>query len=289
MGWYDYDEHFYYEEPDEPDRIPGSIYIAGPIRAVSKRGDIGVEWWGRQWVAALDRLMGDGRLNRGKRYARNGSVLDMEIAHGVAFAHVQGSRPYHTYVSLKPFTNEEWDLAIKALSEQAIYAAKLLAGEMPEDIEKIFDGMGSSLFPRNDRDIEFDCSCPDWGDPCKHGAAVYYLLAEQIDADPFTLFHLRGKSREAVLDKLRALRGGGVDEAVEGQEPSAEMAPRLDADLEAFWDGSELKVVQTMPSREGEPFVFRQLGEPPMGTKKEFRKIYKSIADEAAKWLGLEE
>jgi uncharacterized Zn finger protein len=160
---------------------------------------------------------------------------------------------------------------------------------MPEDIEAIFDGMGSSLFPRNERDISFDCSCPDWGDPCKHGAAVYYLLAEQIDADPFTLFHLRGQSRDAVLGKLRTLRGGGVDESSDGQDASVALAPRLDVDLEAFWAGSEVNLVRTMPSRDGEPFVFRQLGEPPMGTKKEFRKIYQAIAGEAAKWLGLEE
>jgi uncharacterized Zn finger protein len=290
MGWYDYDD-FDYNEPSEPDRIPGSIFVHGPIRAVSKRGDIGVEWWGRQWVIAVDRVIGDGRLERGKRYARNGSVLDMEIAHGQAFAHVQGSRsrPYHTYVSLKPFTDEEWDLAIRALSEQAIYAAKLLAGEMPENIEAIFDGMGSSLFPRNHKDIQFDCSCPDWGDPCKHGAAVYYLLAEQIDADPFTLFHLRGRSREKVLSQLRAFRGVSEDESAPETSVEIALTPPLDSDLSNFWAAPDVNLVRSMPARDDKPFAFRQLGEPPMGAKDELGKIYKAIAEEAAKWLGLEE
>jgi len=166
MGWYYYDDDDFYEEPPEPDRQPGAISIKGPIHAVSRRGDIGVEWWGRQWVAALDRVMRDARLDRGKRYARNGSVEDLEIGYGAAFAHVSGSRGrrYHTYVRLKPLTDKEWDQALQALSEQAIYSAKLLAGEMPGDIEAIFDGLGTSLFPRNTKDIQFDCSCPDWGE-----------------------------------------------------------------------------------------------------------------------------
>lgn len=291
MGWYYDDDEFGYREPPEPDKQVGAIFIQGPIQAVSKRGDIGVEWWGRQWVAALDRLIGDGRLNRGKRYARNGSVVDLEIAYGQAFAHVLGSRNrrYHSYVSLKPFSDKEWDTAIKALSEQAIYSAKLLAGEMPGDIEAIFDGMGSSLFPRNNRDIQFDCSCPDWGDPCKHSAAVYYLLAEQLDADPFILFHLRGRNRETVLSQLRSHRGIQVDDGMTHSAVEMKSAPPLDADLDSFWEGVEGYLVRSMPIREDRAFIFRQLGDPPDKTGKELDGIYKDIGDEASRWLGLGE
>ena len=97
-------------------------------------------------------------------------------------------------------------IPLAALAGQAIYSAKLLAGEMPADIESVFQSVDLSLFPRSLDDIYFECSCPDSGNPCKHAAAVYYLLAEQIDADPFVLFHLRGRTRDQVLAALRGHR-----------------------------------------------------------------------------------
>lgn len=150
MGWGYDDDYYGYYEPPPPDPIPNAIWIAGEVRAQSKREAIGTQWWGQQWITAIERVREDGRLDRGKRYARNGSVTDLEIAYGQAFAYVSGSqgRRYHSYVRLKSFTKEEWDAALDALAQQAIYTAKLLAGEMPGDIEAIFDDMGTSLFPR---------------------------------------------------------------------------------------------------------------------------------------------
>jgi uncharacterized Zn finger protein len=291
MGWYYYGDSDY-EEPPEPDPLPNAITIQGPIHAVSKRGDIGVEWWGRQWVEALGRIRDTGRLDRGKRYARNGSVRDMQIGHGIAFAHVSGSRAsrYHSYVELKPLRDDQWERALQALSEQAIYSAKLLAGEMPGDIETIFEQQGASLFPQVRNDIQFDCSCPDWGDPCKHCAAVFYLLAEQLDADPFILFHLRGRTREQVIDQLRAYRGEDV--ASDGdttEETTQYIAPPLDADLDAFWKGGSVDFVRQRPTKPARPFMFRQLGEPPGNTADEFRQVYDEVATEALYWLGLED
>jgi uncharacterized Zn finger protein len=142
---------------------PDTLVIEGPVRAVSTRGDIGREWWGREWVAAMEHLGLTARLQRGKRYARNGSVKRLEIGRGIAFAPVQGSRrnPYRTAIHLKPLTPDEWERALEALAEQAIYSAKLLAGEMPGDIEGVFQSAGLSLFPQSKEDIIFECSCPD--------------------------------------------------------------------------------------------------------------------------------
>jgi len=183
---------------------PDAIITDGPLMAKSRRGAFGESWWGQQWVAAMDRNDPDGRLERGRTYARNGAVRRLEISHGLVYAEVQGSSyyPYTTKIRLKPFSDIVWEKAMQALSDQAIYAAKLLAGEMPSDIESIFQSVELSLFPQERREISFECSCPDDGYPCKHAAAVYYLMAEQLDSDPFLLFHLRGRSREQVLSVL---------------------------------------------------------------------------------------
>jgi uncharacterized Zn finger protein len=291
MGWwYEYDDE--YEDDNytlsDYQTPPEAIILGGPVRAVSARGAIGREWWGQQWVAAMERLGVTGRLERGKRYARNGSVLSLEISHGMAYAKVQGSRPspYRTAVSLKTFNDTEWKKALAALAGQAIYAAKLLAGEMPSDIEAVFQSVGLSLFPRSLKDIVFTCSCPDWGDPCKHAAAVYYLLAEQLDVDPFILFHLRGRTREQVLAVLRSHRSAAVtgDEAVALPD-----VPPLDADLAGFWAGSAVNLIRSAPVRPEQPPLLRRLGDPPGNIDGALRDLYATISDEAYRWLGLDD
>lgn len=286
--WNDYDEpeldDYTLSDYETP---PEALILGSPIRAISKRGPIGKEWWGQQWVAALERLEVTGRLQRGKRYARNGSVLSMEMGHGLTFAHVQGSYgyAYRTAVELKIFSDREWQQALAALAEQAIYAAKLLAGEMPADIEAVFQGVGLSLFPRSLKDILFECSCPDWGDPCKHSAAVYYLLAEQLDADPFTLFHLRGRTREQVLAALRSFRSTAVNgEAL----PVTPDVPPLDADLSTFWTGPTHHLIRSVPLIPDALPMLRQLGQPPGNLGNVLRGLYSGMSNEAFRWLGLE-
>ncbi len=293
--WYRYDDEDDGEEFDDYTLSdyatpPEAIILGSPVRAISRRGPIGQEWWGQQWVKAMERLGVTGRLDRGKRYARNGSVLSVEISHGITFARVQGSRSYayRTAVHLQTFSDDEWDDALTALSEQAIYAAKLLAGEMPADIEAVFQSVDLSLFPRSLKDIVFECSCPDdWGDPCKHAAAVYYLLAEQLDADPFTLFHLRGRTREQVLSRLRNYRSVTVS-----GDPDAIItpdAPPLDADLDAFWTGSAVNLIRSAPVRPDAPPLLRRLGDPPGALADSLRDLYAAMSDEAYRWLGMDE
>jgi uncharacterized Zn finger protein len=294
--WSDYDDfehHFYPYDRHRDDPIlgdheppPDAITISGPVQAISRRGDIGVEWWGRRWVETFEDIGDAGRLQRGKRYARNGSVEDIEIDRGRAFARVQGSRmvPYRTAITLQTFSDEEWDEAFDALAGQAIYSAKLLAGEMPADIEKMFRSLGLPLFPHDVNDLDFHCSCPDPAEPCKHAAALYYLLAEQLDADPFTLFHLRGRSREQVLARLHAHRG--ITAAAEPGVAPAEAGPRtapLDADLEAFWLGSELNLVRTAPVTPKRSPMLRLLGKPPSDIEEDLQRLYVLVA-KAAYW-----
>lgn len=244
MSWwkdeYSYRDQWFQDDPTLGDRppTPDTIFVSGTVDAISRRGPIGVEWWSRVWVENLQKLAHDVRLERGRRTARKGVVHDLKISYGRVFARVSGSyyAPYRTAIEFRTFTDEEWNRVLAALSEQAIYGAKLLAGEMPVNIETVFENFGLSLFPSTPRDVQFACSCMDYEEPCKHASAIYYLLAEQLDADPLTLFHLRGRSREQVLAMLRAHRGvaasnnGGGDE----ETPEPDIAS-LEADLAAFW------------------------------------------------------
>jgi uncharacterized Zn finger protein len=136
------------------------------------------------------------------------------------------------------------------------------------------------------KDVNFTCSCPDWGEPCKHAAAVYYLLAEQMDADPFILMHLRGHTREQVLAVLRSHRSV----AVNGNEviPAVLDAPSLDADLHAFWTGSAVNLVRSAPIRPGQPPLLHRLGDPPGNISGGLRELYAIVSDEAYRWLGLD-
>ena len=280
--WYSDDD--YYDDDEytlsDYDTPHDALKIVGPVRAVSRRGDIGQEWWGQQWVEALEDMGLDGRLQRGKRYACNGSVQMLEISHGSVYAEVQGSRPrpYRTSINLKPLSDTQWQEALNALSEQAIYVAKLLAGEMPGDIEGVFQKVGLSLFPRSQRDIDFVCSCPDWGDPCKHAAAVYYLVAEQLDNDPFILFHIRGRKRDAILKALRQYDIG---------DTPREASESYSLGADGFWEAEATALVRHMPTKMDEPFALRQLGKPPAPIEKELHQLYRDISTEARRWLGL--
>jgi uncharacterized Zn finger protein len=184
------------------------VDVEDGIKAKSKRGKFVKNWWADRWIAALKPLMDSGRLSRGRSYARRGQVMDIDVAPGRITSRVQGSRrtPYKVNIQLKPLRDQQWDKVLDALAEQAIFAAQLLNGEMPADIENVFEALQVPLFPASRGDLETNCSCPDWANPCKHIAAVYYLLGERFDEDPFLLFELRGRSQEEIAVALRERR-----------------------------------------------------------------------------------
>ena len=189
-------------EPSRP------IQVEGGIRARSQRGAIGEQWWSRRFTDVLESFGMTGRLARGRNYARRGQVLGFEISCGYVTAQVQGSRPkpYRVRLAVTPLTKPQWRKVEQALAGQALFRAKLLAGEMPREIEQVFADCGTSLFPYSARDLEMSCSCPDWGVPCKHVAAVCYVLAEDFDLDPFGILAWRGRGREDLLAALRLTR-----------------------------------------------------------------------------------
>ena len=184
------------------------IRVDGGIRAKSKRGAIGEQWWSRRFISVLESYGMSGRLARGRSYARAGQVLDFELSQGKVTARVQGSRvrPYQVRIGVLPLTTAQWRRVQDRLASQALFRAKLLAGEMPREIEEVFAECGTPLFPRSPADLDMHCSCPDWEVPCKHLAAVCYVLAEDFDRDPFGMLAWRGKARDELLAALRRIQ-----------------------------------------------------------------------------------
>ncbi|MFC0002941.1 SWIM zinc finger family protein [Micromonospora siamensis] len=187
------------------------VRVDGGLKARSTRGAIGVSWWSRRFLEVLESFALGTRLTRGRSYARRGQVLSLTVAPGLVTADVQGSRPqpYQVAIELAPFPAALWDRIERELAAQAFFSARLLAGDLPAELEEVFVAAGAPLFPRSVGELTQRCSCPDFAVPCKHLAATFYLLAEAFDADPFELLHWRGRSRTELLDRLRRLRGAG--------------------------------------------------------------------------------
>jgi uncharacterized Zn finger protein len=193
----------------------------------------GTTWWGQRWIEALESLLGgdSGRLSRGRTYARAGRTHDLAVKGGTVTAKVTGSRdePYAIEIRLAQLSEPKWVAAIAQMAEKAQFTAELLAGAMPREIDSAFRAAGVSLFPQTRAELKTKCSCPDWGDPCKHVAATHYILGEVFDRDPFLLFELRGRTKAEVLAALRAARGGTSAGARDATAPAGASSEPSDA------------------------------------------------------------
>jgi uncharacterized Zn finger protein len=223
------------------------IRVVGGLQARSQRGRIGDTWWSQRFIAVLESAGVGGRLQRGKQYARIGQVLEMEISPGRVTAMVQGSRvkPYKVSIETTVLTPSEWEAAENVMQSKAVFLAKLLAGDMPEEIEEAFAGSDRPLFPGSALELESECSCPDWENPCKHIAAVYFLLGEAFDIDPFLIFAWRGRGKEDLLNNLRARRGStGKTEG-----PALQSEETASSDVDRFgWPSRDTTRASSGPS-----------------------------------------
>ena len=239
------------------------ISVEGGVRARSKRGSIGEQWWSRRFIDVLESFGMAGRLARGRNYARRGQVIGFEISCGYVTAQVQGSRPkpYRVRIQVTPLTTPQWRRVEQALAAQALFRARLLAGEMPREIEEVFADCGTPLFPRSARDLDMSCSCPDWGVPCKHLAAVCYVLAETFDDDPFGILAWRGRGRDDLLGALRLTPG-----AAEPARPLIDVTDRPLAECVAdYWSPgmSAARLRALSPAPATAPDLLLRTFEPP--------------------------
>jgi uncharacterized Zn finger protein len=215
----------------------------GPGPAAAESREFGQTWWGRAWLEALEqraRLDPD-RLPRGLEYARSGAVGDITFSPGEARARVRGrkSEPYQVRIRVRRFADDEWDRVLEAIAARLGHAAALLDGELPPEIADDAAGAGLDLLPGGG-EVGPRCDCPDDADPCKHSAAACYLIADALDADPFALFLLRGRTRDQVLAGIRARRRGAApgtgragDDARAAQPAADAAQPAEDAGVDA--------------------------------------------------------
>jgi len=281
MGW----EYYGWYRRSKPRKVKDGI------RARSRQGAIGKSWWSQRWLETLESHgWGSNRLERGKRYARMGQVMNFKLSEGRVDALVQGSRPkpYKVGIEVKQLSESTWKSVAKAMASKAVFASKLLAGEIPQDVEGAFMASSVTLFPGK-REIRTDCSCPDDANPCKHIAAVYYILAEEFDRDPFMIFLLRGMTKEGLIREIRGSRKAGgtaaraaADRAKGSPSPRQQSgeAPSLEDCLASFWSEqrslTQFKVSAERPRVDAA--IIKRLGEPPFWRESdEFTELMEGI------------
>ncbi|HVM01517.1 MAG TPA: SWIM zinc finger family protein, partial [Acidimicrobiales bacterium] len=194
---------------------------------MAKRG-FAETWWGRAWVDALEHRarLDPNRLPRGRTYARHNRVEDLHTAPGEVTAKVWGRQrsPYKVRIRVRTFSEAEWAGVTGAVAAKAAHAAALLDGELDPGVVDDAGTAGVALLP-DAGDLQPRCSCPDWADPCKHSAAVCYLVAGLLDEDPFRLLELRGRRRPEVLAAVRRARAGATGSGAGGVGPTEGPAP----------------------------------------------------------------
>ncbi|HTW97672.1 MAG TPA: SWIM zinc finger family protein, partial [Acidimicrobiales bacterium] len=285
MSW---DEGYW---PERRRRLPGP----GPARQ-GRRG-FGTSWWGKAWVQAIEgrARLDPNRLPRGRTYARTGAVGTLALAPGEVRAAVQGSRrtPYDVRVRVRAFTEAEWGRVLDALGDEIGRTAALLDGELPPEVASDVAKLGLDLLP-GPGEVQPRCSCPDFADPCKHGAAVCYLVADALDDDPFGVLLLRGMGREEVLAGLRARRRGvpaqsparrGDTALGRAAEEDAGVPARAAWQQEAAAPLPSLPFAPPLPLRPGAPTVLA--ADPPAETGLELAALRALAADASARALAV--
>ena len=183
------------------------IPVDDGIATSSIRGAMAQQWWSKRFVEVLDTYGLGARMQRGRRYARSGQLLSFEVQAGELLAEVQGSRrtPYRVTVHAPPTSDAQWAEVDATLASRVKFAARLLAGEVPGELEDVFDSAGVPLLPKRWSDVVASCTCPDSANPCKHIAATLYVFADRLDSDPWLLLEWRGRTREQILGPLLSL------------------------------------------------------------------------------------
>lgn len=179
--------------------------VRGGMRASTRSGKFGRTWWGRTLVDTVERLADAGRMTRGRTYARAGQVIDLSIVPGKVVAEVQGSQidPFTAIFSVRVLTDDEVADIAEVVRATPGMLAEIVSGELPEQL-------GSMLLPKSATELDFACTCPDSGYPCKHVASVVYLTAEHLDRKPVEMLTLRGVDLDTLIGGVQAARSGDI-------------------------------------------------------------------------------
>lgn len=232
--------------------------VTGGLRLSASESPGGTSWAAQRWLRLLEQAAPGDAMVAGLEYGRLGQTRSLSIIAGTVNAVIQGraDRPYQVGLAFALFSEEQWERVIGTMAEQAVHAAKLLAGELPTTIEDVFAPSGLRLFPAEPKDITPTCTCREdkstnpW---CKHACCAGFFLADRLASDPRILLQLRGLAIDELIERLRQQRVvvSGVASSATAQAPrvagaSDAPAPALDADLEKFWDaGADLKELAT--------------------------------------------
>ncbi|HHB90863.1 MAG TPA: hypothetical protein ENK60_06100 [Anaerolineae bacterium] len=245
--------------------------------------------WSDAWLDALLAFSHPGRMRRGRRFANEKAIKDLEILPGEIRAQVKdGRKTYEVEIRYPPIDDATWERIIDKLASQALYSAKLMQGEIPPEIIELVEEAGASLFATAEK-LDAQCTCPDWEVPCKHIAGVYYYLAEQFEKDPFLLFYFRGRARDELLDALRAHRAPSRP-ASEEKTVLLFKDPPLEQVLEHFWEiGPTIHEIsfQLTPSEIPLPH-FKRLGRPSftaLDLEAILRPVYDTVTETTLAWV----
>jgi uncharacterized Zn finger protein len=245
------------------------------------RRNFGNTWWGKAWVEALEEraVVDPNRLPRGRTYARRDTVSGLVIGPGEIKAKVRGSspRPYTVTIRMRGFSPKQWEILLTTIARQIGHTAALLDGELLPELAGQAREAGADLLP-GPGDLTPKCSCPDSANPCKHVAAVYYLVADKVDADPFVLFLARGRRWEELSAELRAKRSRAAPTPAftdVGLTPQAAFARRA----------SSVPAVPKAPENPGQPSVLPV--DPPVSTGLRSEVLAALAADAAVRAWGL--
>lgn len=256
------------------------------IKFRRKLGLDGLPWHAAAFVRAVEEGIRPDAKVLGMEYALAGQVANYAVSPGVVEAAVQGRglKPYQARITVRPLSREEWDAVISRMASEAVFAARLLTGEVPESIEECFVAAGRHLLPAEGDGVQTQCDC-GLPQPCKHVAAASYLMAERIEVDPVVLFALRGLEGELLLERLqeqRTLQTSGVSQAhATAAEEDTGGLPPLEQCAADFWrPGSALDEAEAAPMPDHVPHaLLRRMGPSPMGGKFPMVGLLASIYD----------
>lgn len=222
-------------------------------------------WWGQEFLRALEECMDPGRLSRGRSYVapyrrksfsiRKGKITATVMGNVNPYFHVYKTPYYKVEIGFQRITSTHWNRILKRLGSNADWVTHLVLGEVPPSIDDALEGARVKLLPRSSREIEASCSCPDWANPCKHIAGIYYHVASLLDRDPLLLFEFRGLERSKLLKAVAESEfGAALQSDADTAEPDLAASVRTPrypsvgsaegeadvSDLRAFWRGRPL-------------------------------------------------